>query len=192
MESFRLFLKSIVPITDQEFENYKSYFKAITLTKNDYFSEIGKISKKVGFIKKGLLRTYYINDKSEEVTYCFCTENNLTTSYKSFISQEPSELSIQAVEDTELITISYDHLQNLYLQSPLWQNIGRTIAERQYLVMEQYASVLCNETAKEKYLRLLKEQPTVINKASVNDIASYLGITRRTLSRIRKKIAQGI
>ncbi|MNY52491.1 hypothetical protein D3C86_1881680 [compost metagenome] len=58
------------------------------------------------------------------------------------------------------------------------------------MVMEQYASVLSNESAKEKYMRMLKEQPAVVNKASVTDIASYLGITRRTLSRIRKEIAQ--
>lgn len=190
MESFKLFLKSVVSLSDQEFENYRRYFKIRTLARNCYFAEIGRISHEAAFINKGLLRTYYINEKSEEVTSCFCAENNLTASYKSFISQLPSELSIQAVEDTELITISYNDLQSLYQQSPIWQNIGRTIAERQYLVMEQYASVLCNETAKEKYLRMLKEQPGVINKASVNDIASYLGITRRTLSRIRKEITQ--
>ncbi|CAI2768698.1 Crp/Fnr family transcriptional regulator [Flavobacterium collinsii] len=190
MESFNFFLKSIVPLSEEEFENYGQFFKTITLPKNSYFAQIGKISHEAAFIKKGLLRTYHINEKSEKVTSCFCAENNLTASYKSFISQQPSELSIQSVEDTELITISYKDLQNLYKQSPLWQNIGRTIAERQYLVMEQYASVLCNETTKEKYLRMLKEQPAVIGKASVNDIASYLGITRRTLSRIRKEISQ--
>lgn len=189
MESFKLFLKSIVPLSDQEFEKYSQYFKTRTLARNSYFAEIGKTSHEAAFIKKGLLRTYYINEKSEEVTSCFCAENNLTASYKSFISQQHSELSIQAVEDTELITISYNDLQNLYQKSPLWQNIGRTIAERQYMVMEQYASVLCNETAKEKYMRMLKEQPAVVNKTSVNDIASYLGITRRTLSRIRKEIS---
>ncbi|WP_431241475.1 Crp/Fnr family transcriptional regulator [Flavobacterium sp. P21] len=114
MESFNLFLKSIAPISDQEFENYSPYFKIRTLARNSYFAQIGKISHEVAFIKKGSLRTYYINEKSEEVTSCFCSENNLTTSYKSFISQRPSELSIQAVEDTELITISYNDLQILY------------------------------------------------------------------------------
>lgn len=190
MESFKLFLKGIVPLSDHEFEIYSPYFKTRTLARNSYFAEIGKTSNEAAFIKKGLLRTYYINEKSEEVTSCFCVENNLTASYKSFISQQPSELSIQAVEDTELITISYNDLQILYQKSPLWLNIGRTIAERQYMMMEQYASVLCNESAKEKYLRMVKEQPAVLNKASVNDIASYLGITRRTLSRIRNEIAQ--
>ncbi len=190
MESFKLFLNSITPISDKEFENYSQYFTNRSLPKNTYFVVQGKICQEIAFIKKGTLRTYYINEKSEEVTSCFCQENNLTTSYKSFVSQQPSELSIQTIEDSELLVIDYSDLKHLYQQSVIWLNIGRIIAERQYLVMEQYASVLCNESAKEKYLRLLKEQPSIVNKASINDIASYLGITRRTLSRIRKEITQ--
>ena len=188
MENLKLFLNSITPISDNDFESTSTYFKSLHLVKNSYFISIGKICRQVAFIKKGTLRTYYVNENSQDVTSCFCMENNLTTSYKSFVLQQPSELAIQAVEDTELLVIDYADLQARYEKSAVWQNIGRIIAERQYMVMEQYASVLCNETAKEKYLRLLKEQPSVLNKASVNDIASYLGITRRTLSRIRKEI----
>jgi CRP-like cAMP-binding protein len=99
-------------------------------------------------------------------------------------------LSIQALEDTELFVIDYDKLQKLYSTSIDWQNIGRQIAEREYFIMEQYASVLNNESAKEKYLRLLNEQPEVLQKASVEDIATYLGVTRRTLSRIRQEISK--
>ena len=190
MESFKLFLNNISPISDQEFELYSQYFKRRTLPKNKYFVMEGEICQEIAFIKKGTLRAYYLNKKSEEVTSCFCSQNKLATSYKSLVSRQPSELSIQAIENTELLVIDYSDLKNLYQQSVTWLNIGRIIAERQYLVMEQYASVLCNETAKEKYLRMLKEQPSIVNKASIHDIASYLGITRRTLSRIRKEITR--
>ena len=78
----------------------------------------------------------------------------------------------------------------MYATSPTWQNIGRKVAEKEYIVMEKYASVLNNETAKEKYMRLINEQPSVIHKATVEDIASYLGVTRRTLSRIRQEISK--
>lgn len=70
-----------------------------------------------------------------------------------------------------------------------WLNIGRLIAEMEYMNMEEYASVLNNESAKDKYLRLLKEQGEVIQKTTVESIASYLGVTRRTLSRIRQEIS---
>ena len=86
--------------------------------------------------------------------------------------------------------IDYDSLQKLYATTPTWQNIGRKVAEKEYIVMEKYASVLNNETAKEKYIRLINEQPSVIHKATVEDIASYLGVTRRTLSRIRQEISK--
>ncbi|WKL44306.1 Crp/Fnr family transcriptional regulator [Flavobacterium sp. ZE23DGlu08] len=188
MESFKKFLNQIIPITNEEFENTILHFKNKTVLKNSYFIEQGKVCHQVAFIKKGTLRTFYLNENAEEITSCFCIENNLTTSYKSFILQEPSTLIIQALEDTELLVIDYDDLQQLYKESLVWQTIGRAIAEKQYIVMEQYASVLCNETAKEKYLRLLKEQPSILHKATITDIASYLGITRRTLSRIRKEI----
>jgi CRP-like cAMP-binding protein len=190
MENLKLFLNSITPISDDEFDNTSIYFKTQFIAKNSYFLILGKTCQQVAFIKKGTLRTYYINENSEEVTSCFCVENNLATSYKSFVLQQPSELAIQAVEDTELLVIDYADLQKLYQKNNVWQKIGRIIAERQYIVMEQYASVLCNESAKEKYLRLLDEQPSILNKASMNDIASYLGVTRRTLSRIRKEVVK--
>ncbi len=102
--------------------------------------------------------------------------------------QTPSAQTIQAIEETELLVIDFESLQKLYAKSIPWQSIGRAFTEREYLVMEQYASTLNNETAKEKYLRLLKEQPTIVQKASIKDIASYLGVTTRTLSRIRQEI----
>jgi CRP-like cAMP-binding protein len=190
MEQFKTFLKQIAPITNEEFENSFSNFKEVTLLKNSYFVQRDKVCRQVAFIRKGTLQTSYMNENGEEITSCFCTENSFTTSYKSFILQEPSALSIQALENTELLVIEYGDLQRLFKESIVWQAIGRVITERQYIVLEQYASVLCNESAKEKYLRLLKEQPSILHKATIHDIASYLGITRRTLSRIRKEISQ--
>lgn len=190
MEKFKQFLRNIAPISDQEFADTIDFFKEETLQKNAFFVKNGDICQHIAFIVKGTLRTFYINQKAEDTTSCFCTENNFTTSYKSFILQEPSNLSIQALEDTVLLTINYNNLHKLYHSSATWQNIGRKVAEREYIVMETYASVLNNESAKEKYLRLLQEQPTVVQKATVEDIASYLGITRRTLSRIRQEISR--
>lgn len=190
MYKFKQFINTITPITDEEFANSITLFSERELQKGDFFVKKGKVCKHIAYILKGTLRTYYINEKAEEITSCFCTENNLTTSYKSFILQQTSNLILQAIEDTQLLVIDYDNLQNLYTTSNVWQNIGRAVAEREYIVMEQYASVLNNETAKEKYLRLLNEQPNVLKKANIQDIASYLGITRRTLSRIRQEISK--
>lgn len=190
MDKFKQFLKNSASITDKEFADTITFFTEKSLKKGDFFVEQDKVCRHIAFIVKGTLRMFYINNKGEETTSCFCTENSFTTSYKSFILQQPSNLSVQAIEDTELLVIDYNNLQKLYNSSSIWQKIGRTVVEQEYIVMEKYASVLNNETAKEKYLRLLKEQPNIIQKATIEDIASYLGITRRTLSRIRKEISK--
>lgn len=189
MDKLKAFLQAFSPITDEEFEDSKGKFEKILLKKGGYFIEQGKVCKQIAFINKGSFRTYYISDKAEEITACFRTEMSIVSSYRSFVLQEPSSLSIKALEDSELIVISYDDLQRLYANSMAWLNIGRLIAEMEYINMEEYASVLNNESAREKYLRLLKEQGEVIHKATVESIASYLGVTRRTLSRIRQDIS---
>lgn len=190
MKKLKEFLQALAPITNQQFEDSIHNFSKINLKKGDFFVQQGKLCRQMAFINSGLLRTFYLNDKAEEITACFCTENNFTSAYKSFIQQVPSELSIQAIENTELVVINYNNLQQLYATSATWQHIGRLMLEKEYFVMEQYASVLNNETAKEKYIRLLKEQPTILQKANVEDIASYLGVTRRTLSRIRQELSK--
>lgn len=190
MNKLKLFLQTISPISNKEFADTISYFSEEHLGKGDFLVKQDKVCRHIAYILEGTLRTYYINDKSEETTSCFCTENNLATSYKSFVLQQPSKLIVQAIEDTQLLVIDYKNLHKLYAKSAAWQIIGRAVAEREYIVMEQYASILNTETAKEKYLRLLKEQPNVLLKANIEDIASYLGVTRRTLSRIRQEISQ--
>ena len=142
INNFKYFIRQITPISDTEFEQTVIFFKEQILKKGDFFAKQGKVCRQIAFINKGVLRTFYLNDKADETTSCFCTDNSLTTSYKSFILQQPSTLSIQALEDTELFVIDYDNLQKLYTNSIVWQNIGRAVAEREYIVMEQYASVL--------------------------------------------------
>lgn len=186
------FLNNITPISEKDFENGFQFFKKLTLQKSDYFVKENTICKLIAFINFGILRTFYLNESSEDTTACFCTENNLTSSYKSFIVQEPSKLSIQAIEETELWVITYDDLQKLYVESPIWGKIGRLIAEREYIGMEKYASILNNESAKTKYLRLMNEEPQIVQKVANQYIASYLGISTRTLSRIKLEISKEI
>ena len=189
MDKLKTYLQSLAPITDKEFEDSKSNFYKVQLKKGDLFLQIGKVCKQMSFVNRGSLRTFYFNNKAEEITHCFRTEGTFVSSYKSFILQEPSFLSIVALEETELIVIDYDKLQKLYSTSIAWQNIGRLLAEKAYMDMEDYASVLNNESAKEKYLRLLNEQGEILQKANIEHIATYLGVTRRTLSRIRQEIS---
>ena len=189
MNQLKTFLQSITTISDEEFENAKSYFKEVHLEKGESLLQEGSVCKQMTFVTKGILRTFYLNHKAQEITHCFRTAGMFASAYRSFILQEPSFLSITALEDVELIVIDHNHLQKLYQTSLVWQRIGRILAERAYIEMEDYASVLNNEFAIDKYQRLLKEQPGVIEKSNLEHIATYLGVTRRTLSRIRQEIS---
>lgn len=189
MDQIKLFLQALAPLSDKEFEAAKQHLSMVQLEKGELLVQQGTICRQLAFVNQGSLRTFYLNHKAEEITACFRTKNSFVSSYKSFILQEPSVLSVKALEKTELVVIHYEALQELYLTSITWQSIGRILAERAYITMEDYASVLNNESAKEKYLRLLREQGEILQKANVEHIATYLGVTRRTLSRIRQEIS---
>lgn len=190
MNQLKTSLQSITTISDEEFENASTYFREVRLEKGESLLQEGNVCKQMAFVTKGVLRTFYLNHKAQEITHCFRTAGMFASAYRSFILQEPSFLSITALEYVELILIDYDHLQKLYQTSLVWQRIGRILAERAYIEMEDYATVLNNELAIEKYQRLLKEQPEVIQKSNVEHIATYLGVTRRTLSRIRQEVSE--
>lgn len=192
LESFYHFLNTTNTFSKTDFENSSAVFRLLNLEKGEVWIHQNKVCREIAFIKKGILRTFYTDHKGNEVTSCFCVANSMSSSFKSFISQQPSQLAIQALDKSELITISYADLQYLYKTFPVWQEVNRLLMEKEYLSLWNYAYSLNTETAREKYLRLLAEQPDVLQKAPVQDIASYLGVTRETLSRIRKQVATGL
>jgi CRP-like cAMP-binding protein len=189
-ENFKKFILQLTPISNVEFESALNSFEDVKLKKGDNFVSQNEICNKIAFVNKGIFRIYHISENGEERTTCFCSENNIMSSYKSFSLQLPSELIIEALEDSEIIIINYNNLQKLFENSKTWQYIGRILTDREYIEILQYASVLSNENAKEKYLRFIKEQPKIIQRVPVQFIASYLGVTRRTLSRIRSEIVK--
>lgn len=189
-KAFYDFLNSVTPFSRADFENSAAYFKLKSLAKGDIWIGQNSVCREIAFINDGALRSYYIDHHGNDVSWCFCVQNTISSSFKSFLSQEPSDLSIQALSKTELITIDYSSLQILYKTIPVWQEVNRLLLEKEYLAVSKYASSLNTESAREKYLRLLNEQPSVLQHASVQDIASYLGVSRETLSRIRKQVAK--
>ena len=188
MNDFKQFLLNIHPFSDQEFDDGIELFQNVLLQKGDYFVKQGEVCNRIGFIQYGTLRIFSTDQAGDEVTTCFCTEHKMTTSSKSFIHQKASSFAIQALEDTSLLTITYKNLETLYQHNATWSSIGRKLTEREYLVMEDYAVMLNSESAKEKYKTLIQNSPRIVQTAKVQHLASYLGVTRRTLTRIREEI----
>ncbi|MEI7594164.1 MAG: Crp/Fnr family transcriptional regulator [Bacteroidota bacterium] len=174
-------------MSEDTFNLSLEYLKIRHINKNDYFVEEGKTCNDIAFINSGLFRIFYLKDGSE-INTCFCKENSITASFESFINQTPSKENIQALENAELLTLSYNNLMKLYELSPEWQKVSRLLTERECLRLSNRITSLSFESAKEKYLSLLENQPDLIQRVSIQHIASYLGISRETLSRIRSQI----
>ncbi len=181
------YLNSITPIAHKDFKKSRAYFKPTTLQKGEIWIDFHTVCREIAFINRGLLKTSYYDEKGREITSCFCTSNSMASSFKSFLTQRPSQLVIQALEETSLLTIRREKLHELFRKIPIWERLFRIIMEKEYEKLWDYTEGMKTELAKERYQKLLDEQPEVIQKAPVQDIATYLGITRETLSRIRKK-----
>ncbi len=136
------------------------------------------------FVEKGLLRGYYyLNEK--EITNWFAQEEEFATSFYSFISRKNAVEGIQCLEEATVIKIAYNSLQELYRQFPETERVGRIITENYYIRLEERLLSLQFTSAKERYLNLLAVKPSIVKRAALGHIASYLGISQETLSRMR-------
>ena len=143
--------------------------------------------KNIGFITKGYLRSYYeINDG--EVTTMINTKHNIVTAHTSFTLQRPSMAYIQAITDCELLTLSYESMEELYKRIPKWERLGRLITEQVYGYVESRVVDYLSLSPEGRYRKMLETDSKVLKDVPLRYIASMLGITPETLSRIRNKV----
>ncbi len=176
----------LAPFTEKELNEAGTCFKTETLKKGDFFSKAGRISDRMGFVKSGLLRSFY-TIKGKETTTFFQIQGSIAVALPSFLKMKPAIENIQALETTELIIITRKDLQKLYNENWKWQQVGRIFIEQYYIKMEERTVALQSQSAQELYDSFLIEFPELIKKVPLYYIASFLGISPETLSRIRGK-----
>jgi CRP-like cAMP-binding protein len=145
------------------------------------------ISKEIFLIVKGLARSYYFKNDTD-ITSWFMRENDLIIPGKSLFSQKPSHENIELMEDSILISVKYDHLQELYNKYPDLNYITRVITERHFIMSEERSYSMRMKTARERYEQLLSSDPQIFQRVPLKHIASYLSMKPETLSRIRSRI----
>ena len=182
----RSYFKSFNILTDDEIENFIELSVKKDLKKADYFIREPETCKEVAFVLAGTLRSYYVTEKGEEVTYCITFPNNLITAYSSFITGQSTPENIQAISAVELMVVRKDTIDDLALKNPNWVKFLKVVAEQQYVELEKRIFQLQKSNAAQRYSDLLKNQPAFIQHIPLQYLASYLGITQRHLSRIRK------
>jgi CRP-like cAMP-binding protein len=187
-DSIKHFLESFNILTDIEIDSFNQLLTHKLVKKSEYFIKEGETCKQVAFVLSGSLRSYYTSDKDEEITYCITFPNSLMTAYSSFLTAQPTQENIQAITETELLIIQKSKFEIIVQQNPNWIYFLKTIAEQQYIELEKRIFQLQKSDATKRYVDLMKNQPEYIQKIPLQYLASYLGISQRHLSRIRKEI----
>ncbi len=172
---------------EEELAFIEKSFTKVTLQKEDYFLREGQLSNAIGLIESGLVLYSRTSEEGVETICDFAKEGEWITQYQSFASRSKSPLSIRAIESCSLYVITYDNLNALFARLPGFERIARQLIEKFFIQMIQRADTLQNLKAEERYERLAKENPDILQRVPQYFIASYLGIAPQSLSRIRKK-----
>ncbi|MDI9311936.1 MAG: Crp/Fnr family transcriptional regulator [Limnohabitans sp.] len=189
MESLIAQITQYEKFTDTELKIITSKFKHHKYKSKEYILKEGQTSTELHFIVVGLARVFYHNDGKEINTYLAC-DDGFISSYSSFINQSRAVESIQCLEDTETFSIDFNAMQELYASIPNWQKMGRILAESTVLCLADRLLKLHSIPAKQKYIDFLNTSPKkIVQRTPLIQIASFLGITPESLSRIRKEIS---
>jgi CRP-like cAMP-binding protein len=182
-------------LDDDEQMQFESALQEKKYHPNEIILEGHKTCKSILFLASGLARSFFINDEGQEYTWSFHFndkdsnfKNLFIFDYNSFLQQTPSPLTIQAITHVEAIELHYEKLQHLLRQSDKIQMLVRIVTEQAYQATHARAFSLLTQSAKERYLKLVKEEPYLLTKFPHYFIASYLGIAPQSLSRLRKEI----
>ncbi len=188
MEKLINYLLQFGQLNQQQIELVKSKAQQAELKKEAYFSEAGKIPRRVAFINEGILRVCFYNSIGDEITKYFMDESNFAVDINSYTQKIPSSEYVQAVTDCKLIIFSREDLEELSATIIQWDNIISKITAKALVDKVNKLSPMLNEDAKVRYLSFLDKFPQLANRIPLSFLASYLGITQSSLSRIRKNI----
>ncbi len=184
--SLRVFLENLFgAMPEHEWQLLSSTMQPLTIAKNEDLHPIGKYCKHLWFLEKGAVKVYELNNGEERNTHFF-TAFSLFIDYHSIATHTPSEIGFRAVEDCSIYALNYAALLTCYDQSPYLERIGRIMAERQFVMEFELRRLLLNYDAKQRYAYLMQKQPEIFQRFSLKDIASFIGITPVSLSRLRK------
>lgn len=178
---------SISPLKQIEIEALLNAMEMVLYAKNTILFDTNKTEKYVYFIEKGIARAY-CNTKKQQATFWFGQEGDVILSYNSYVKEKPGYEIIELLEDSKLWRISHQTLQMLYTVYIGLANWGRKLAELELIKTEERFINYQYKTAKERYIELINKTPTLIQRVQLIHIASYLGVSPVTLSRIRAEI----
>ena len=181
-----VFFEQYGNISEEGIQALKSTLKASKIKRGELLLSYGQICKEIYFVTKGCLRLYYISD-GVEITVWFSFEDNSAIELSSFLSGDPTEYFIEAIEDSEYLSLDKSELLKLYASYPEMERIVRSFWEDVILNLLQRFSALQKDSAEARYLNLVKET-NYLQRIPQKYLASYIGVTPSSLSRIKRKL----
>ena len=189
LKAFREYFDNYSSLNDEEWQAIRNEISIIKLKKGDHFISSGEISHKIGLIVKGCMRYYYIKN-GDEITGEFWREREVVGSYESMFLEQPSTQNIEAIEPVTLLVLDYMHLRKLFARHHKIESICRRILEELLAESQARIASYIMDSPEERYLKLNDQMPGILNRVPQKYIASFIGVTPVSLSRIRKRIAE--
>jgi CRP-like cAMP-binding protein len=186
MESFFNYIRSFMHLSGEGQELLAGQLQRLELPKGHLLVRAGTVCHYIYFIETGLTRTFYVKE-GKDVTDWISPENSIACSIVSFLTRRPDVRNIELLEPSVLWALAWHDLEKLYSRSHEIDRLGRLLVSNGLIQMQQRFDDLHFATAQERYHKLLDEYPTLVQRVPLGMIASYLGITQETLSRIRAK-----
>ena len=188
-EEIRGWLQNFPFLTTEDYDFFKPFLTLKKIRPQEIILSEGEICREMAFINSGAFRLYYLQD-GKEINSHFFLEHEFMVDFSSFLHQKPSRSYIEALEAAEIVTFNYQLLQDAYNTSKNWERFGRLMAEYTYTITVDRVDSFLFLDGKERYLKLVETRPHIFDRVPLYHIASYLGMERESLSRIRKKITQ--
>ena len=186
----RTHIEKRVHISDEEFEVVSKFFIPKKLRKKQFLLHEGEVCKNIGFVNSGCLREYTIDNKGSEHIIQFAIEDWWISDPNSFLSGLPSTYNIDALEDSKVLLLEKSAREKLLDSCPNMERFFRILIETNFVATQRRITDSLSTSAEERYVKFIKTYPKLIEQVPQNHIASYLGITPQSLSRIRKELTQ--
>lgn len=188
MDQLKAVITAFVDFPDGEYDLILPIIQRMEVKKDTNLLEQGQVCRHVYFVESGFFRMFYVDYKGNEINARFAKPDDFMVDFVSFITKGASQYHWRAMQDSTVIALDREAVEQMYEQYPRWQKFGRLIAEWSYIYIMEREEMLHFQTPEERYATVVKKQPWLFNMVSQNQLSSYIGIKPESLSRMRKRM----
>ena len=186
-EAFRKYLEDKIVLTNQDFELIESVSSFKKLRKRQYLLQEGDVCRYNAFVCRGFLRSYYVDNKGQEHIMQFAPENYWTGDRESMDSGLPSKYNVDAIEESEILLLRKEDFELIRKTVPAFNDFVNKMLKKNVLVLQERIHLSLSLSTEEKYSNFISKYPSIINRVPLHMVASYLGVSPETLSRVRSQ-----